>query len=307
MDRQFDEVEAVEAITGVPVEWCTPQSDIEALRAGSFDGRHQPLLEFIVSVPIGEGDCEPCRLQVKLPSGYPADTMLTVVSCTWQALRTRALSDALMASVSEFVASSSIGEEILFDVVQHVTDAAQGFLDKQTAADDERVAQAAAGRRSAKPVGAPCRQWLWCDHLLFGKQHAKERELVAILQAAPLSGRVWFGKPGIVVLEGDASEIDAAVRECGRRAGKSLKVRKSQALAAGSPAPGRDGSPAGTQTQQQPWAHFPAKVDVCHAAGGADSAALDTAALQAELSSLGLEDKFRLIIGLDEGGAGAPG
>lgn len=305
MDRQFDEVEAVEAITGLPVEWCTPQSAVEALRAGTFDGVNQPLLDFVVSVPIGEGDCAPCRLQVVLPSGYPADTMLTVMSCTWSGLRTRALNDALMSSVSEFVASLSPGEEVLFDVVQHVIDAAQGILEKQTAADKEKAAQAAAGR-SAKPVGALCRQWLWCDHLLFGKQHAKEREMVAILQAAPLSGRVWFGKPGVVVLEGDTNEIDAAVRECGRRAGKSLKAKKSQALAADSSALERDGSAASTQMQQQS-AHFPAKVDVCHAVGGADSSALDIAALQTELASLGLEDKFRLIIGLDGGSESALG
>lgn len=302
MDRQFDEVEAVEAITGFPVEWCTPQSAIEALRTGTFDGGNQPLLEFVVSIPIGEGDCAPCRLQVMLPSSYPADAMLTVTSCTWSSLMTRASNDALMSSVSEFVASLSHGEEILFDVVQHVTDAAQGLLEKQLAAEKEKAAQAAAGR-SGKPVGALCRQWLWCDHLLFGKQHAKEREMVAILQAAPLSGRVWFGKPGVVVLEGDTNEIDAAVRECGRRAGKNLKAKKSQALAAGSSAPERDGG----VVQQPQSAHFPAKVDVCHAVGGADSSALDTAALQKELAALGLGDKFRLIIGLDDGNASALG
>lgn len=116
--------------------------------------------------------------------------------------------------------------------------------------------------------------------MLPGKQHKKERDVLAELQGTGLPGKLWYGRPGVVALEGPQCEIDAAVRACGK-AGKTLRIKKSMAM------------PGGLAD-----AYFPHKLAVVAPASKGDG--LDTDDVHADVVALGLEHKFRFILGVEQ-------
>ena len=70
------------------------------------------------------------------------------------------------------------------------------------------------------------RVFYWVDHLLEGRQHKKELELLKLPGALDLSGVLYFGRPGILLVEGTEADHDAFVREA-KRIGKAPKPKNT--------------------------------------------------------------------------------
>eukprot|EP00930_Biecheleria_cincta_P056218 TRINITY_DN42383_c0_g1_i1.p1 TRINITY_DN42383_c0_g1~~TRINITY_DN42383_c0_g1_i1.p1 ORF type:complete len:308 (+),score=75.71 TRINITY_DN42383_c0_g1_i1:13-936(+) len=292
--RQFDELEAIEAILCTEVEWGTTAVDVEALKAIAFSDDRcsasaavaNAQLDFTLLLPIDEGSdaaasaaaSKPCRLRLMLPSGYPKESVPAVMGCEHPFLsRNKELADQLVAAAQAAVAAEPVGNEMLLTVVQEVSEVTKTLLQQEASGQREMAAMAA--KVAAAQDGSWRRMFYWCDHLLQGKQHKKEKELMTILQGSGLAGTVWFGRPGIVALEGPQDEVEAAAHACGR-AGKQLKVKNNQAM------------PGAAFAR-----HFPARVSAMPAAK-ADS--LDIDAVRQTLEKLGLERELKHILGLED-------
>ena len=111
--------------------------------------------------------------------------------------------------------------------------------------------------------------------MLQGRQHKKEAKVIEVAESLGLTGQLYYGRPGILIAEGPQTSQDEFVREA-RKAGKTLKPKKSQSL---------------------PGCRADAQFSRFTAVPG-DS--LDVDQLQVELARLGLDHKYRFILGLEE-------
>ena len=108
LQRQFDEIEAMEAILGSSPEWHTSAPELAVMRAaavggsnielpsecqeqGADDGRGQDSVatkkaaevDVAFATKVAGGDAE-LRLRFRLPAGYPATTPPDVTASCWQ-------------------------------------------------------------------------------------------------------------------------------------------------------------------------------------------------------------------------------
>jgi len=72
-------------------------------------------------------------------------------------------------------------------------------------------------------VGNPSEAKLECgiygftfNHLLCGKEHKKEAEMMAEAKAAGLQGLVYYGTPGVIVLQAQHGDAATYLKACGR-------------------------------------------------------------------------------------------
>jgi hypothetical protein len=300
LQRQFDEIEAMEAILGCSPEWHTSAPKLAVMRAaapggsnielpsecqeqGADDDRGQDSVatkkaaevDVAFATKVAGGDAE---LRFRLPAGYPATTPPDVTAGCWQLSKAaeadlaRACSTIVAAAVAE-----TPGEELLLTVVQEVIEHLERLLTSSGAGDAQHDAAADNGGGGGDAEWRRC--FFWVDHLLHGKQHKKERDVLAELQSTGLPGKLWYGRPGVVALEGPQSEVDAAARACGK-AGKALRIKKSMAM------------PNGRADS-----YFPHKFVVVASSKGDG---LDVDDLHADVVALGLEHKYRFILGLEQ-------
>jgi hypothetical protein len=157
--RQLDEIDAVEAITGVPVEWNSSATDLAKLRAlaeGDNDDACDACLDLTILVPVGDdSEKPPCRLRVILPEAYPSSQPPTVVACNLTQLETQGLNETLMAQISDFVSNEPVGDEMLYGLVMAATEAAETLLAQQGLEElQDTAATAAAAAAAAAAVAA---------------------------------------------------------------------------------------------------------------------------------------------------------
>eukprot|EP00037_Helgoeca_nana_P022081 m.224527 g.224527 ORF g.224527 m.224527 type:complete len:295 (+) comp25880_c0_seq1:268-1152(+) len=284
VERRSDELEAVEAI--YPTEFKLLTDFREVTGSGDGDGAGKStVVEFSLSMGLGLQSSaesgppsEPGMLILTfaLPSGYPSTQQLQV-SCRCDELSRRLL-DVLTEAVAMDVDQLGVGSEAVLEVTSAALDHAQGVVEEARAAQDAIAAAAAAASKANEKDSEWRRVFFWSNHLLDGKSHKKEAQLKAAISATNLTGAVFFGVPGVVVVEGPQMSIDQFEKDA-RALGKPLKPKKSQAM--------------------------PAKVADCYfqkvksvsttAKGG-----LNVEALQADLHELKLEHKFKHIIGLED-------
>lgn len=281
LQRQLDELEAIEAIlmttcslaTGGELLALHRDDNVDAVVAAAA-ALDRPEIDVSVSVPVGDSFAQ---MRVSLPPGYPATAVPRVLSCRFNELTSKASRAALADELDTFVASAAAGDELLLELGQWVAETAEQLLHQQAKAQAQAAAAKAAA--STKTPTEWRRFYFWVDHLLKGKEHKKEAQVEAILKGSGLSGKLYYGRPGLIAVEGPEAEVDEIVRECGK-AGKTLKVKKSQLL----PAAAAD-------------RFFPPKATT---AAASKSGGLDIEALQQDLKDLGLEHKFKHIIGLED-------
>ena len=85
-------------------------------------------------------------------------------------------------------------------------------------------------------------------HLLAGKEHQKEKDMVATAKSLGLRGAILYGTPGVVVLEDESVNtegVTAFMKECSRRIGKKGEVTLAVQLPlGGEPGGGTGAMPA---------------------------------------------------------------
>jgi hypothetical protein len=268
LSRQLDELTVMESMYDVSVE--IDDGDLDAIRAAASGeaAEANAQLQYRVRVPLEVDGCS-ASLLVVLPHGYPATSALEV-SCSLE-LRAgggRKLDEQVSALLSERCAQSGVGAEAVMDAVMWLAE------------EGGRRASEAASAQAATEAPAPNEEWrrvfYWIDHMAEGRQHKKEAEVVELARSLRLTGALYFGRPGILIAEGLQTSQDELVREA-RKAGKTLKPKKSQKLACASDARYSD-----------------------FATVSLSGEGLDVDALRVELVELGLEHKYKFILGLED-------
>lgn len=215
-----------------------------------------------------------------------------------------------------------VGSEAVLEVTSAALDHAQGVVEEARAAQDTIAAAAAAASKANEKDSEWRRVFFWSNHLLDGKSHKKEAQLKAAISATNLTGAVFFGVPGVVVVEGVTPQTIAlryfpdslafsSAHFRGYRtvgwitnawvlyprtfAGPQMSIDQFE----------KDARALGKPLKPKKSQAMPAKVADCYfqkvksvsttAKGG-----LDVEALQADLHELKLEHKFKHIIGLED-------
>lgn len=92
--------------------------------------------------------------------------------------------------------------ECVMEAVSWATEAAERAA-IALAEDELSAAEAtAAAAAAAAPSGEWRRCFYWVDHMLQGKQHKKEQQTLDIANSLRLTGRLYYGVPGIIIVEG---------------------------------------------------------------------------------------------------------
>jgi hypothetical protein len=221
-------------------------------------------LRILVELEVAAADGCSGELVVDLPRDYPSSATLHVTCALRGPGASRRANDAVNALLVARVAEAGFGDEAIVEQIM--------WLQAQGAA---QLSEALAG---TAPVSAPPSDYLWqrvfyrIDHMIEGKQHKKEAKVVAAAAGLGLRGQLFYGAPAVLVAEGTRSD-QAEFARAARSAGKAMRVVESQELAGGA-AEARFGKfstvPSG-----------------------------NLEALRTELAALGLEHKFRLIIGVE--------
>ena len=100
---------------------------------------------------------------------------------------------------------------------------------------EEHAPRIVAAASAAAAAGPRRRSFVVFNHLLHGKEHKKEASMVKAAPGCGVNGVIYYGTPGIVVVEGDPGDVADYVREC-RTIGKKPDVRiEEDAATAGGP------------------------------------------------------------------------
>eukprot|EP00040_Diaphanoeca_grandis_P019158 m.100949 g.100949 ORF g.100949 m.100949 type:complete len:301 (-) comp27291_c0_seq2:158-1060(-) len=285
--RQLDEIEAIEAIAMATARFHTSDTILAKLRAHAEDSEQtsiglpeisNQLLDFSIPVSLlTEDTSKPmeANLRVILPAGYPSHEV-PKVSCSLESLSSKKLRQDLSDGLEEFMTTEvDLGDESLLTIMQFVSDKCLEVL-LRVAEEDESKAKA---KVELSQSDAEWRRWFfWVDHLLQGKQHKKEAKIEGILQACGMPAKIYFGRPGIIGLEGVENDVNEVVRDCSK-AGKVLKVKKSQLM-----------------VNKEHDCFFPMKVA---SVAATKTSSLDLDTVQADLTALGLEHKIKHILGVE--------
>lgn len=279
LERQLDELSAMQAMYAVSVQ--NDDLELEQLHsaASSPDAVEVcdfPELMFSIAVPLPEEDeasSASCELRVAMPSNYPADELMRA-SCSVSGA-TRALDDRLNAALSQHLEEIGSGSEAVMTAAMWLSNAAAEMLAEESAA--AAAGSSNSGDAVEDVIWSRCT--LWAEKLLEGRTHKPAAKTLEIATSLGLTGRFFYGRPGIIIAEGQQADIDELVREARRAAGKALRPKKTQRLAEGAAS-----------------RHYERMTTV--SAGQGDG--LDVETLQEHLSSLGISHKFKFIIGLED-------
>eukprot|EP00418_Pyrodinium_bahamense_P094930 CAMPEP_0179032510 /NCGR_PEP_ID=MMETSP0796-20121207/11624_1 /TAXON_ID=73915 /ORGANISM="Pyrodinium bahamense, Strain pbaha01" /LENGTH=280 /DNA_ID=CAMNT_0020728737 /DNA_START=260 /DNA_END=1099 /DNA_ORIENTATION=- len=259
----------MESMYEVAVE--TSDGDLEVIRAAASGGEVCEVtsqLAYRVAIPL-----EPtgrAELRVVCPHQYPVSQALEATcSLDLGATSGRKLDE----SVNELLAErckAEMGAEAVMGLVMWLCE--EGSSRAAEAAEAESA-------RARQQLATPPAEWLrvvyWIDHMLEGRQHKKEAAVVEAATSMRMTGMLFYGAPSVFIVEGVKGDHDELVRDA-RKAGKTLKPKKSQTLANG---------PAS--------AHYSKLATI-------SGESLDVDTLQQELKQLGLEHKYRFILGIEE-------
>ena len=283
LERQLDELAAMQAM--YEVELQTDDNEVERLRSAASapdsvrdeDESELPELQFDVAVPLAEAcstTSPSCKLRVAMPHSYPGGEGILRCSCSAPGA-SRKLDEQLNDALIQFLEENGSGSEAVMAAAMWLSEAAAAMLAE---------AQEAAATAAQQPADSAddvtwVRCCLWAEKLLEGRTHKPAAKTLAIANASDLTGLFFYGRPGIIIVEGRQRDIDELVREARRVAGKTLRPKKTQALAEG--AASRHYTGLSTRSAMP-------------------GDGLDVETLQAELEALGLTHKYRFIIGLED-------
>lgn len=190
LQRQLDEIEAMEAILGSAPEWHTSAPALASIRAAAAaaaaggtkqelevpESGHDECVDVAFVAKVAGGDAE-LRLRFVLPAGYPSVSPPEVTAGCWQL--SKAGQADLAAAVPRIVSAAMAdapGEEILLTVVQEVTENLEHLLAQHDAASDAASTSASTNDNSAacaewrrcifwvRGPSLPCKQPLVCNH-----------------------------------------------------------------------------------------------------------------------------------------------
>ena len=230
----------------------------------------RPLVEVSVRIDSDiNGKTVVSTLSFSFPPTYP-DVSPTV------ALRADAFSTCEQESTNATITAvlaDLVGDEAVLATLEAVRDALASAA--TAAVSSAKIAEE--GKKQKQEEWKRC--CFWVNHMFHGKQHKKEAAVVGLANQYGLAGALFYGKPGIVIVEGPGSDVDEFAREA-NRAGKSIKVKKTQKLA--------DGKKS---------CHYEKFVGV---AADKKGESLDTKTLLEHVEKLGLTAKYRHIIGLED-------
>ena len=223
-------------------------------------------------------------LVVTMPPTYPATASLSATCLSVDTSLSRSQMDHLNAQLREHLDDDEFADvECVMEAVGWATEAAEGAITALAEGKAKAAEAAASAAAGALPSGEWRRCFYWIDHMLEGKQHKKEAKVVDCANSLRLTGQLYYGRPGIIVVEGPLAAADQFEREA-RKAGKTIKIKKSQAL------PEKAAS-----RRYQKFTTVSEKPGKRGGGGG-----LDKEALQAEVDALGLTHKYKHIIGVEE-------
>ena len=281
LERQLDELSAMQAMYSVNVQ--IDELELEQLRSAASNPDAAalddlPELMFSIVVPLAEeadasSSSASCELRVAMPTKYPEEERLRA-SCSTSGA-TRAFDSRLNAALSQQLEDIGVGSETVMAAAMWLSNAAAEMLAEESAA----AAAAASSKdgQAAEVIWSRCT--LWAEKLLEGRTHKPAARTLEIATALGLTGRFFYGRPGIIIAEGPQDDVDELVREARRAAGKQLRPKKTQRLSEGA-----------ASRQYERMATVSAKPG--------DS--LDAETLQEHLERLGIAHKYKFIIGLED-------
>lgn len=269
LDTSLETMDKLNSVAG-------PERD-ESMPYASL-GTPRPLVEFSLALNVDVQAAQKVQLSltVSFGIGYPERDSPEI------SFRCDKLRRANLAEVKASFAAcleEAAGEEAVMMVVQTLTESVEEQLVKQE--EEDRTAQAAivAANEANSEEREWKRCWFWVNHMLEGRQHKKEAKVVDLAQNRNLVGCLFYGKPGIIVVEGPHCDINEFAREASK-AGKSLKIKKTQSL--------KDGKHDSLYS----------KFVTAEAVG--KNEALDTECLQEHLERANITGKFKHIIGVEQ-------
>ena len=285
LERQLDELTVLQSCYNPDeLSVSTPPASFALLQASlEFKGKKKkgknplPLVAFELILASGNG-CGKVAINVELPSTYPSQTLPTFsFRLEGGEPLSRQAADLIRASLDEEL-KDSCGDECCLSGISFllgkIEEALTEEMNKKTLAAESKAVKA-----ELREEHAWKRCFFWSNHLLNGRQHKKEAKVRDLAKNFGLTGCIYFGRPGIICVEGPSLIVDEFAREAGR-AGKQLKVKKTQSL-----------------PNKQEDAFFP-KFVVADALDKGDD--LDIKVLQENRDKLHLTSKFKHILGLED-------
>ena len=278
LERALDELSAMQAMYDTDVQ--IDQLALECLRSAAAtppadDATELPELQYTLRVPLpdSEGSSEPCELRVACPYGYPGGEEILRCSCSAPGI-SRKRNENLNEALCQFLSDMGPGSEAVMAAAMWLSEAASRELAE---AQEEVASTQSRGPLEEEDLWVRC--CLWAEMLFEGRTHKPAAKTLALACSGDLTGLFFYGRPGIIIAEGRQRDVDELIKEARRTAGKTLRLKKTQALAEGAAS-----------------RHY-SKMSTRSALPG-DS--LDVDALQAEFGQLGLTHKYRFIIGLED-------